>query len=276
MIVAATGREEPFMHVLEIYPALDLLGGRCVRSHREASGQVSMLEEDPLEVARRWRDLGARWLHLVDLDGARDGKPAHTELVAAIAVETGLAIQVGGGLREEADIAATLDCGATRVVLGTAAASDPQMLEACLARWGERIAVSVDARGDAVTVAGWLESATQTVDDFAARMVSAGVSTLLMTEVERDGTLATRGNARLSRLRAAHPAVRLIAGGGIASEEHIRQLSVAGMDGVVLGRALYDGTLDLTAALRAAAQGLEPPVLAPAETNTAEPADDPA
>jgi phosphoribosylformimino-5-aminoimidazole carboxamide ribotide isomerase len=182
---------------------------------------------------------------------------------------------MGGGLRDEADIAAVLDHGATRVVLGTAAASDAELLETCLARWGERIAVSIDARGDAVTVAGWLESASETVDGFAARMVSAGVSTLLMTEMNRDGTLAESASARLLRLRAAHPAVRLIAAGGITTEEHIRQLANAGVNGVVLGRALYDGTLDLAAALRIAAvplaTGVEPPAQASDNVSSAAP-----
>jgi phosphoribosylformimino-5-aminoimidazole carboxamide ribotide isomerase len=252
------------MSAMLLYPALDLLGGRCVRLRRDDAGQVSIAEEDPLEVAQRWREQGASWLHVVDLDGARDGTPAHTKLVATIAEATGLAIQMGGGLRDEADIAAVLDHGATRVVLGTAAASDAKLLETCLARWGERIAVSIDARGDAVTVAGWLDSVSETVSDFAARMVDAGVATLLTTEMNRDGSLAGGASARLPRLRAAHPQVRLIAAGDITSLEHIRRLASAGLDGVVLGRALYDGALDLAAALRVAAETVVETIAEPA------------
>lgn len=255
-----------------LYPAIDLLGGRCVRLRQGDYAQVSVFGEDPVAVARRWQAAGATWLHVVDLDGARQGQPTQLKSIAAIAAATGLPLQVGGGLRSEEDVAAAFAAGAARVILGTAAARAETVLHACLARWGERVAVSVDARGDAVTVAGWLESTTDTAADFASRMAHAGVRTLIMTDVRRDGTLAGSDSSGLLTLRAALPAVALpavalIAAGGIATLDDIRRLARAGLDGAVLGRALYEGMLDLGAALRIAAQETATPAsAAPAAT----------
>ncbi|MBF6591834.1 MAG: 1-(5-phosphoribosyl)-5-[(5-phosphoribosylamino)methylideneamino] imidazole-4-carboxamide isomerase, partial [Ktedonobacterales bacterium] len=229
------------MGAMVLYPAIDLLGGQCVYMRRPADATPShMVAEDAVAVARRWQEAGAEWLHVVDLDGAREGHLRQTEVIQAIAQATNLLIQVGGGVRGEEDVAAALEAGAARAVLGTTAARTPELLERCLARWGERMVVSVDARGDQVTVAEWLESATQTSVDFAWRMAQAGVRTLLVTDVERDGTLAPSDSPRLLRLREALPQVALIVGGGISSIAEVCRLAAADIDGVVLGRALYE------------------------------------
>lgn len=237
---------------LTLYPAIDLLGGRCVRLRQGDFEQVRVFDDDPVAVARRWQAAGATWLHVVDLDGARVGQPQHLSVLRAIADATGLPVQTGGGLRSEVDVAAALDAGATRVLLGTAAARDPQMLAACLERWGERIAVSVDFRGGQVTVAGWLETLAETTTDFARRMVGGAVRTLVLTNVERDGTLAGADTAFLATVRAELPTTSLIAAGGVASLDDVRALARAGLDGAVLGRALYEGALDLAEALAVA------------------------
>ena len=237
---------------LTLYPAIDLLGGRCVRLRQGDYAQVRVFDEDPLAVAARWQAAGAAWLHLVDLDGARTGQPAHLHVVRAVTQATGLPVQFGGGLRTLDAVAEAFAAGAARILLGTAAVRDPELLAACLTRWGERISVSVDARGDQVAVAGWLEVATEPATDFARRMADAGVRTLIVTDIERDGTLAGSNGGRLTALRALLPEVTLIAAGGVSSLDDIRLLARARLDGAVLGRALYEGTLDLAEALRVA------------------------
>lgn len=240
------------MSTLTLYPAIDLLAGRCVRLRQGDYQQVTVFGDDPVAVALDWRRAGAQWLHIVDLDGARDGRPAHLPLVAKIAEATGLPIQLGGGLRDEEAIAASLDSGAARVILGTAAARDPDLLARCLARWGERIAVAVDSRDDRLAVAGWRDTLSESPSAFAERMTRLGVATLIVTSVERDGTLAGSDTAGLERLRTALPETRLIAAGGLASLDDVRRLAHAGIDGAVLGRALYDGAFDLSEALQVA------------------------
>ncbi len=242
-----------------LYVAIELLGGRCVRPYLDTAGRTGMVQEDALAVAHRWQEAGAHWLHVVDLDGARDGKPGQGELVRAIANATGLPFQFAGGLRTEQDVAQIFEQGATRAVLDTAAAHDAELLNACLARWPGRIAVSLEARGEAVTVAGWLASTSETIADFAQRIVAAGVSTLLMADVERDGSLASGVGPRLLRLRSALPDVTLIASGAIMSLDDVRRLARAGMDGAVLGRALYEGRLDLAEAMGAAEDAARDP-----------------
>jgi phosphoribosylformimino-5-aminoimidazole carboxamide ribotide isomerase len=249
-----------------IFPAIDLMGGQAVHFRKDAEGQVGLVEEDPVAVARRWQSLGARWLHVVDLDGAREGQPTQTEIVAAIAGATELAVQLAGGLRGEDDVAAALEHGIARVILGTAVARQDDLLAACLARWDERVAVSVDARGDAMTVAGWLGSQTETPTDFAWRMVRMGVRTLVMAAMEQDGSVAAGPSQRLLKLRTALPQVALLAAGGITTVEDIRALASAAIDGAILGRALYDGTLELQDALRVAAEATPTPLALDSET----------
>jgi len=234
---------------ITLYPAIDLLGGRCVRLRQGDYAQADIFDDDPVAVARRWQSEGVEWLHIVDLDGAREGKPVHLPIVSAIAAATGLPIQLGGGLRTEGDVAAAFAAGAARVILGTAAARDPATLAACLARWGERVAVGVDAREGRVAVAGWRESTEESALDLARRMAEMGVGTLVVTSIERDGTLAGGDTAGLRALREALPETRLIAAGGLATIEDVRALARLRLDGAVLGRALYAGTLDLPEAL---------------------------
>ncbi len=237
---------------ITLYPAIDLLGGRCVRLRQGDYAQADVFDDDPLAVARRWQAAGAEWLHIVDLDGARAGRLVHLEMVARIAEATGLPVQLGGGLRTERDVAAALDAGVARAILGTAAARDPEMLTGCLARWGERIAVAVDARDGRVAVSGWLEMTGESALDLARRMIDMGTRTLVVTSIERDGTLAGSDTTGLHGLRAALPSARLIAAGGIATLADVRALARLGLDGAVLGRALYAGALDLAEALRVA------------------------
>lgn len=238
------------MTKLTLYPAVDLLGGRCVRLRQGDYAQAQVFDDDPVAVAQRWKQARAEWLHVIDLDGARAGAPKHLEVVQAMVAATGLPVQVGGGMRNEDAVAAAFDAGVERVILGTAAVREPEVLARCLARWGERIAVSVDARGGQIAVAGWLETTSESALTFAKHMAQVGVRTLVVTNVERDGMLAGSDTATLAELRAALPETYLIAAGGLASLDDVRWLASARVDGAVLGRALYEGTLDLAQALR--------------------------
>jgi phosphoribosylformimino-5-aminoimidazole carboxamide ribotide isomerase len=235
---------------LTLYPAIDLLGGRCVRLLTGDVAGAEVFDDDPVAVARRWREAGAQWLHIVDLDGALAGEPRQLAAVRAIVDAIALPVQVGGGLRAEASIEAALAAGAARVVLDTAALADTALLGRCLELWNERIAVSVDSRGGRLTAAGWLEMAGVNAADVAVHLAGSGVRTLLFTNLAPDGTLTGVDTGMLRELRLSLPDTRLIAAGGIASLDDLRALARAGLDGAVLGRALYEGALSLTDALR--------------------------
>lgn len=234
---------------MTLYPAIDLLGGRCVRLRQGDYQQVQIFDADPLAVALRWQAAGAEWLHIVDLDGARDGVPAHLDVVGEIVTATGLPVQLGGGLRSEKAIAAAFERGVARVILGTSASRDPALLTASLARWGERMAVAVDACGNELAIAGWQEVDPASPLAFARRMARLGVATLVVTDVVRDGTLAGSDVSLLGEFRMALGAARLTAAGGLASIEDVRRVARLGIDGAVLGRALYAGAIDLSEAL---------------------------
>lgn len=238
------------MDTMILFPSIDLHGGRCLRLGQETDDKT--FEGDPVEIARHWRATGVEWLHVVDLDGALAGEPKHLDTLHAIAEASGLPIQMGGGLRSEASVEAAFAAGAERVILGTAALRNPELLAICLNRWGRRIAVSVDSRGGQVVVAGWLESVSESATDFAKHMAEAGVQTLVMTNVERDGSLPGLDMASLDAARKAIPTTQLLAGGGIASLEDVRALARTGLNGVVLGRVLYSGSLDIADAMSAA------------------------
>ncbi|HLI51397.1 MAG TPA: 1-(5-phosphoribosyl)-5-[(5-phosphoribosylamino)methylideneamino]imidazole-4-carboxamide isomerase [Thermomicrobiaceae bacterium] len=240
------------MTTLTLYPAIDLLAGRCVRLRQGDYRQVTVFGDDPVAAALNWQRQGAEWLHIIDLDGARAGRPAHLEMVTRIIQATGLPVQLGGGLRDEAAVASAFDAGAARVILGTAAARDPDLVTRSLARWDERIAIAVDIRDGRLAVAGWRDMLPESPFAFAERMIRLGVTTLVVTNVERDGTLMGSDTSSLERLRAALPETHLIAAGGLASLNDIQRLARARIDGAVLGRALYEGAFDLSKALLAA------------------------
>lgn len=238
-----------------IYPAIDLLDGHCVRLHQGEYDQVTVFDADPVDVALRWRDQGAAWLHIVDLSGARQGQPVHLGLVRRIAQATGLPVRLGGGLRTEADVAAALDAGVTRATVGTAAL-DLDLLGALVARWGAAIEVALDLRGEAVAVEGWRTAAPLTAAHWARQAALAGVRSLFVTDIARDGTLAGANAGLVARIRSAteDASIAIIIAGGVTGIADITALAHAGADGAVIGRALYTGQLTLPEAL-AAAQG---------------------
>jgi phosphoribosylformimino-5-aminoimidazole carboxamide ribotide isomerase len=229
---------------MQIIPAIDLQGGRAVRLLRGDFERETVYGADPLEVARRWRRAGAELLHVVDLDGARAGRPVQLELVRAIAAEA--PVQLGGGMRTSDDVESALAAGVRRVVLGTAALDRPLITELAQAH-GDRLVVALDTREGRVAVRGWTEASDWTLLDLARDLISCGVRRFLHTDVERDGAMTSPNFASLEALIALGALV--IASGGVANLAHIRRLREIGAEAVIVGRALYEGTVDLEEAL---------------------------
>jgi phosphoribosylformimino-5-aminoimidazole carboxamide ribotide isomerase len=235
---------------IELYPAVDILGGKAVRLTRGDFTRKTEYDEDPVDAARRWADAGARWLHVVDLDGAKNGEPVNLPVLVRIA-GLGVPVQYGGGLRSAPDAAAALEAGAERVVLGTAAFLDPGLLDELVTTHGECIAVGLDVRDGRVAVHGWQKRTEQSPADAAKRLADAGVQTIVYTNVDRDGTM--RGvDVRIAReLIDAASDARVIYSGGIGSLEDLRSLAGLDLEGVIVGKALYESRFTVEEALAA-------------------------
>jgi phosphoribosylformimino-5-aminoimidazole carboxamide ribotide isomerase len=240
---------------MTVYPAIDLRGGRCVRLLRGAFDAETVYGDDPVAVARQWEAAGARWLHVVDLDGARAGRPEQADLVAKMCAAVGIPLQVGGGLRDEAAVRAVLAAGAARAVVGTAAVQDPAFCRAVCRAHPGRVALGLDAREGRLRVAGWMEGVSETPAALAARAADFGAAAVIYTDIGRDGT---QEGPELDGTRAVARAagVPVIASGGVGSLADVRAvaaLAADGVEGVIIGRALYTGAVTLAGALEAAA-----------------------
>jgi phosphoribosylformimino-5-aminoimidazole carboxamide ribotide isomerase len=231
-----------------ILPAIDLRGGQCVRLRQGDYAQETVFGDDPAAMARRWVDQGATYLHLVDLDGARQGQPINGDSVRRIVAAAGVPCQLGGGLRSEAHIHEALSWGVERVVLGTRALQDPAWCEAVCRRWPGRIALGIDARQGLVTTQGWLHTSELRALDLARQCRSWPLAAIIYTDVGRDGVLAGPNVEATAELADA-VTVPVIASGGVTTLEDIAQLARRGLDGCIIGRALYEGRLDLAAAI---------------------------
>jgi phosphoribosylformimino-5-aminoimidazole carboxamide ribotide isomerase len=238
-----------------VYPAIDLRAGRCVRLTQGDFARETVYGDDPIVVARRWEALGARWLHVVDLDGARAGRPAQAPLVAAICAAVRIPVQVGGGLRDGAAVETVLEGGAARVVLGTVAVREPALCARLCRAWPGRVAVGIDARDGVARVAGWLEGGAVEATALARNAARNGAAAIVYTDIGRDGTeqgpdlAGTRAVARAA-------GIPVIASGGVGSLEHVRAvaaLAADGVAGVIVGRALYTGAVGLSEALASGA-----------------------
>jgi len=225
-----------------LYPAIDIRGGKAVRLLQGDYARETTYDADPVDAARRWAGEGAEFLHVVDLDGAKAGEPRNLESVRRIAAAVECPIQVGGGLRDEASVAALLDAGAARVVIGTAALRDPAFLERVLEAHGKRVIVSVDAREGKVALAGWLEVSDVDVAAAVAELGGRGVSRFLCTAIEVDGTMEGPAIGELGRIAAATEA-QVIASGGVgdlADLEALAEMDAPNIEGAIVGRALYE------------------------------------
>src|ERR1700710_2372132 len=237
---------------MEVIPAVDLSGGRVVRLLQGDYGRETRFDETPDEAADRFALAGAGWLHVVDLDAARDGgrSPGPAAVLERRARRRGTRLQVGGGFRSREQVEAALAAGVQRVLIGTLAARDPDTVAALAAEHGARICGCADALDGSVRVAGWLEDAGESASDFVERFTQRGVGAFLVTAIERDGTLSGPDLRLLAGVRAVTDAI-LLAAGGFAALEHVAAARDAGCDGAVVGRALYDGSLNLREALAA-------------------------
>jgi phosphoribosylformimino-5-aminoimidazole carboxamide ribotide isomerase len=229
-----------------LYPAIDIRDGRAVRLIQGDYDRETAFDADPLDAATRWVEQGAKALHVVDLDGARAGAPVNIEHVARICDAVDVPVQAGGGLRQAGDVEAVLRAGAARAILGSAAVSDPALVEALVVDHGDRIVVSADARSGAVAVEGWERPTKTTSADLIAALAARGVRRFVFTPVEVDGTLEGPGveGLRAAAAAAASASAELIYSGGIGTIEHLSELAalrLPALTGVIVGRALYEG-----------------------------------
>jgi phosphoribosylformimino-5-aminoimidazole carboxamide ribotide isomerase len=225
-----------------LYPAIDIRGGHAVRLLEGDYERETAYDADPVDAAVRWAGEGARFLHVVDLDGAMAGEPRNLDAVRRIAAAVECPVQVGGGLRDADSVAAVLDAGAERVVIGTAALRDPEFLEEMLARHGERVVVSVDARDGRVALAGWTEAGKEGVVEAVMELSSRGVARFLCTAIEVDGTMEGPALGELGQIAAATEA-QVIASGGVGALSDLEALAreaPPNVEGVIVGRALYE------------------------------------
>lgn len=233
-----------------LYPAIDLKDGKVVRLKRGDFAATTVYDDDPTAPARRFADAGCQWLHLVDLNGAVLGKPANADAVREILKKIAIPVQLGGGIRDLETVETWLDAGVSRVILGTIALQDPGFVRSTCGRFPGRIAVGIDARNGLVATDGWLKTSTVTALDLARRFVDAGVAALIYTDIDRDGVL---GGPNIPATLALAEAVEIpvIASGGVATLDDLRALKqTQKIAGVISGRALYDGRIDVTEALR--------------------------
>ena len=232
-----------------IYPAIDLFEGKAVRLVRGDYAQMTVYSNDPASVALEFRESGATAAHVVDLEGARDGQPANFGVIKKIVAGSGLNIQVGGGIRTVEDIERYLDIGVRRVILGTAAVSKTGFLPEVVRAYGDSIAVSADLKDGFVAIKGWTELSDKDALVFCRTIADCGVKTLICTDISKDGVLGGT-NMELYRTLREKLSVRLIASGGISSLDEIKSLSELGMDGAILGKALYTGKINLMEAVK--------------------------
>jgi phosphoribosylformimino-5-aminoimidazole carboxamide ribotide isomerase len=233
-----------------LYPAIDIRDGHAVRLTRGDYGEETVYDDDPVDAARRWLEQGARALHVVDLDGAREGAPQNLEHVRRIAAEADVLVQLGGGLRDSDAVTRALDAGVDRVVLGTAALAEPELVAALAVEHGERIVVGVDARRGQVAVEGWARQTRAAPAATIGHLAGRGVRRFVFTPVDVDGTLEGPGLDELAEVggTAAEVGARLIYSGGVSSVDDLRALRdfTPSLEGVIVGRALYEGRFTVT------------------------------
>jgi phosphoribosylformimino-5-aminoimidazole carboxamide ribotide isomerase len=240
----------------EIIPAIDLRGGRCVRLFQGDYERETVYGDDPVAMALHWQEQGAARLHVVDLEGARSGEQANAGAIKAIVDAVSLPVQLGGGVRELGTVEQWLEAGIDRVFLGTAAVTDEEMAAEACRRFPGRVGVAADARGGRIAVRGWEDDAGESVEEFTRRMLAAGVAAVSYTNIALDGTLA---GPDIDGVRALIESLgpvdaQMILAGGVGTLEHVLQAAaLPGLGGVIVGRALYEGTVDLGEALRAVA-----------------------
>jgi phosphoribosylformimino-5-aminoimidazole carboxamide ribotide isomerase len=236
-----------------ILPAIDLRGGQCVRLRQGDYTQETVFGDDPAAMARSWVAQGAKFIHLVDLDGARAGRPVNGDSVRRVVAAAGVPCQLGGGLRSEADLIEALGWGVQRVILGTRALRDPQWCEAVCRKFPGRVLLGIDARAGRVATDGWLTESTTSALELARQCSSWPLAGIVYTDIARDGMLAGPNVEATAELARAVSGVDVIASGGVTTLDDVARLARAGLAGCIVGRALYEGRLDLRSAIAVAA-----------------------
>ena len=234
-----------------LFPAIDLYAGKAVRLVRGDYANMTIYNEDPVAVARDFAVCGATHIHMVDLEGARDGTTPNLPVVERVARETGLFVEIGGGIRSAETVERYLAAGVQRVILGTAAIRDEAFLRSAVARWGEKIAVGADVKDGRIAIKGWLETADVSLAQFMETMQGIGVKTVICTDISRDGAMGGT-NRELYRTLSRQYAMDITASGGVSSLEDVRALRAMELYGAIIGKAYYTGAIDLRAALEAA------------------------
>lgn len=236
---------------MNIFPAIDLYAGKAVRLYRGNYEEMTVYSDNPVAVAADFRAQGARFLHLVDLEGAKNGSPANDALIGEIAAAFGGFVEVGGGIRDMAAVERYLALGVNRVILGTAAVTDPAFLQAALDTYGDRIAVGVDLKDGFVAIKGWTETSQLTAEAFFQKMQALGVTTAICTDISRDGAMQGTNRQLYAQLSRQY-AVNLVASGGVSTLEDVQALAQLGLYGAIIGKAYYTGAIDLRRAIEVA------------------------
>lgn len=241
---------------MQIWPAIDLRGGKCVRLKQGDYKQETVYGDDPAAMARRWVSEGAKFLHLVDLDGARDGSGANLAAVEAILAAVDVPCELGGGVRDEATISRLLQMGLEKLIVGTNALKEPEWFRAMCHKFPRRLALGIDARNGMVATDGWLETSSLPALELARQFANEPLAAIIYTDIARDGMLQGPNLPAMKEMRDAVD-VPVIASGGVTNREDVFQLARVGMHGAIIGRAIYEGTLQLSETLIAAQEGVE-------------------
>ncbi len=233
---------------MRIYPAIDIIGGQCVRLSQGDYRKKTTYAEDPLEVAKKWESLGGEFLHLVDLDGAKTGDMPNFDLIVSIANELKIPVEIGGGIRNMESVSRYLDHGVKRVILGTAAIRNPEFVKEAVEKYGDRIVIGIDAKDGMVAVSGWEEVSSVSAIDLAKQMEELGVRTIIYTDIATDGMLQGPNVVAMKEMTEA-VSVDVVASGGVSSLEDLKALSETGVEGAIVGKALYTGHMELPDAI---------------------------
>ncbi len=234
-----------------VFPAIDLVGGKAVRLIRGDYDQMTVYDDQPLNVARRFEAAGAKYLHMVDLEGARDGGTPNFDTVRGIVENTDLSVEIGGGIRDMSVVERYLSAGVSRVILGTAAVSDEAFTRAAIDRFGSAVALGADVRDGEVAIRGWKALSGMTLDAFCDRYQRMGLKTLICTDISRDGAMQGANRGLYARLQRKYD-MDIVASGGVSTLEDVRALAALGLYGAIIGKAFYTGAIDLEQALREA------------------------
>ena len=235
-----------------ILPATDIYGGQVVRLLRGDYNKMTVYDADPLVPARRFEAAGAEWLHTVDLEGAKEGTTPNLHVIERLARETSLKVEIGGGIRDIATVDKYMDAGVARVILGTVAVTEPQLVREAAKKYPHKVAVGADLRGNAVAIKGWLEDAPLDRGAFFGSMLDAGVDTFIVTDISRDGAMQGANTALYKELTEEFPEANFIASGGVSSYDDVRALAAKGVWGAIIGKACYTGDIDVARAVELA------------------------